>query len=377
MEKILIIPHHPILPNIKIRLVEIAKSLSRKYSVYLVSWRAAQERHSLRPRLFLALKDIFVKSKVYKRGVLNIVEFPILHRPLYFVPEFNSFWLKRIIEKEKIDVVINGSYYMFGIPGKRDFKYIFDIADLPVTQTLTYFDRFIYQQTKRELEKADAITVSSRGLLNYVSQDYRKEALFIPNGADIERLRLVNQIELDKIRQRYNLIGKWVIGYIGHIGDWVNIDLLVEVFNEIKKDIRDAVLFIAGSCPDSLKRRFSMESVIFTNGINSDEIDAYFSAIDLGVLPSRKSPFQDLAFHLKAIEYTAARKFVVATPSEEMQRLNFPNFIFAKEEKDAWVVAIEKARQMQWDERWDSLVDDYDWSKISQKFINIIESKNA
>jgi glycosyltransferase involved in cell wall biosynthesis len=374
MEKILIIPHHPALPNIKIRLVEIARSLSRQYSVYLVSWRAAQERHSLRLRLFLALKDIFVKSKVYKKGALNIVEFPILHRPLCFVPKFNSFWLERIIEKEKIDVVINGSYYMFSIPGKRDFKYIFDIPDLPVEQTKTYFDRFISQQTKRELEKADAITVSSGGLLNYVSQNYYKQALFIPNGADIEKLRSVGQAELDKIRQRYNLAGKWVIGYIGHIGSWVNIDLLIGVFKEIKKNTENAVLFIVGSCPGPLKRRFSMEGVIFTNGINSDEIDAYFSAIDLGIIPSRKSLFQDLAFHLKAIEYTAARKFIVATPSEEMQRLNFPNFIFAKEEKGAWVRAIEKARQMRWDERWDSLIDDYDWSKISQKFIGIIRS---
>lgn len=373
MKKILIIPHHPSLPNIRIRLVEIAKSLSRKYSVYLVSWRAAQERHCLHLRLFLALKDIFVKSKIYKKGALNIVEFPMLHRPLCLVPKFNSFWLKRIIEEEKIDALINGSYYMFSIPKKRDFKYIFDIADLPVTQTLTYFDRFIYQQTKTELEKADAITVSSRGLRNYIYQNYQKEAIFIPNGTDIEKLRSVNQVELDMIRQKYNLIGKWVIGYIGNIGDWVNIDLLIEVFKEIKKNIHNAALLIVGPCPSVFRKGYLAEDTIFTGGINSDEVYPYFSLIDVGVMPSVKSMFQDLAFHIKVIEYSAARKFVVSIPLEEMKLLGFPNIIFASGKKDAWIEAIKRAKDMKWNEQWDSLVEGYDWEKIGRRLKDIIE----
>ncbi len=371
-KKILIIPHHPGLTNIKIRLIEIAKVLSRKYTIYLVNWKTVSGEYTMGARIFSAIRDILAKTRLYKHGTVNIVEFPILHRPLIFVPGFNYSRLKKIIEREKIDVLINGSYYMFSALKKRNFKYIFDIADLPVAETKTSFNRFVCKQTKTEIAKADAITVSSRGLVDYVLKNYQKEAFFIPNGADIKKLRSVNQVDVDKIRQRYNLKDKWVIGYIGNIGSWINIDLLIDVFKEVKKDISNAALFMVGCCPEVFKNKFLIEDVVFTGGVNSDEVSRYFSLIDLGILPSRKSLFQDLAFHIKVIEYTSARKFVVSAPLKEMELLNFPNFIFADEDKAAWVEAIKKARYGKWDKQWDNLVDDYDWSKIGQKFIDIL-----
>jgi glycosyltransferase involved in cell wall biosynthesis len=377
MQKILIIPHHPLRINLKIRLIEIAKSLARNYSVYLVNWSAAEERSSLRARLSSAIKDIFAQCRHYRRGQLTVVEFPMLHRPLFLAPAFNSLGLKKIIKKEKIELVINGSYYMFNIPKIRAFKYILDIADVPVQEKLDAFDRFVSRQVAIESEKADAITVSSKGLKNYVSKNYEKGSIFIPNGADLARLRSVSDEKIKQIRQRYNLMDKWVIGYIGNIGTWVDLDLVTSAFKEIKKNIQNAVLFLVGLCPDSDKEKFSSQGIVFTGGIASVEIDDYFSVIDLGVIPSKKSLFQDLAFHVKAIEYTAARKFIVATPSQEMKSLDFPNIIFAESQKDAWVEAIQRARTMGWDGGWDSLVDEYDWSKISQQFIDCMGIKNA
>ena len=367
MKKVLIIPHHPALPDLKIRLIEIAKVLSQRYAVYVLNWRAVQARHLLSARISSALRDLFTKNKIYKSGALHIMEFPLLRRPFGLAFKFNSFWLERAIEKEKIDVVINGSYYMFSIPEKRDFKYIFDIADLPVEDIKTSPGRLIDRQIRREIKKADVVTVSSRGLQDYAYKNYQKEASFISNGADINKIRSINGQEMNKVRQKYNLTGKWVIGYIGKVGAWMNMELLVQAFREIKKDIPHAVLFIVGSCPDTVRRRFSTQDIIFTNGIPSEEIDAYFSVIDLGVLPGKKYLFQDLAFHLKVIEYTAARKLVVTTPLKETALLNFPNCIFAEEEKEAWVAAIKKAREMRWLEGWDGLADDYDWSKVGRK----------
>jgi len=372
MKKILIIPHHPIQPNLKMRLVEIAKQLSKGYDIFVLSWSIVEDRHSLYARTLFSLRDAFTKTKVYRNGLLKIVQFPVLRRPLCLVPLFNSFWLRRFAEKEKIDAVINGSYYMFNTRGKRAFRYIFDVADLPAAQTETPFEKFIYRQVRNELEKADAITVSSRGLKDYITKEFGKESFFIPNGADINKIRSLSPWEIARVRRRYGLIDKWAIGYIGNVGNWMNMDLLIKVFKEVKKNIKQASLLIAGYCPDYIRRRYASEDVVFTGAVNTDEIDAYFSAIDLGVMPSKKSRFQDLAFHLKAIEFTAARKFIVSTPREEMKLLNFPNVIFADEEENAWAAAIVKARQMRWDDRWDSLVNDYDWHKISQKFADII-----
>ncbi|MDD5432473.1 MAG: glycosyltransferase [Candidatus Omnitrophica bacterium] len=372
MKKILIIPHHPGLEKIKIRLIEIAKALSQDYEVYLVNWTVAQETHSIWERITSALKDAFATAKSYKKDNINVIEFPILHRPLKLAAFLNSHWLKKAISSVKPDILINGSFYMFNINKKRDFKYIFDVADLPVEETNNYFDRFVYKQTAEEIKKADIVTVCSGGLKNYVRDRFSKEAIFVPNGAEIERLRLVNDAEVEKIRQEHNLFGKWVIGYIGHIGEWVNVDLAVEAFHQIESEMPDAVLLwvgLSGNIHD-LRKKYAKENIIFTGGVY--DVDPYFKLLNLGLLPHRKCLFQDMAFHIKLIEYTAVRKFVVCTPLREMTSLNLPNVIFADESARTWAQAIIKARALVWQKDWDSSVEEFDWKNIVQKVKNLI-----
>lgn len=373
MKRILIIPHHPGLSKIKIRLIEVAKALSLRYEIYLVNWNTALGNYSFKLRFLSALKNTFARSKLYKRDNINIIEFPILHRPLSIALKFNSYWLKNIIDSYNIDTVINGSLYMFKIPQKGKFKYIFDIADIPFIND-DYFDKFVDCQLKVEFEQVDAITTVSNGLVHYISDNYQKKAFFVPNGADIEKIRSVSQEDIDKLRKRYNLYGKWIIGYIGQIGHWVNTELTVKVFKKVKEYIPDALLFWVGLSPNikKLKRLYGNDDVIFTGGVDED-IEPYFNLLDIGILPHKKNLFQDLAFHLKLIEYSAARKFVVSTPLEETKSMNFPNIFFASENTEEWVRSIKKAKSMQWQKEWDNLVKDYAWPEIAKTFMNIIE----
>lgn len=372
-KKILIIPHHPGLFKIKIRLIEIAKAMAPKHKVYVVNWRVP-EKCSLMGRFWSSLKDVFNKIKLYQMGNLHIVEFPTLHRPLCLVSKFNYFWLTKIIEKEKIDIVINGSFYMFSFPRKRNFKYIFDVADLPAPSKETSFDKFIWNKTSEEIKKADAVTVISYGLAGYISRNYQREAFIAPNGADLGKLRSVRQQDVMALRQKYNLVGRWVIGYIGNIGSWVNVELVVEAFREVKNQIPEAALLWIGLSPhlEVLRKKYANESIIFTGAL--DDIEPYFKMLDLGLLPHRKCPLQDVAFHIKLIEYTAAEKFVISAPLEESQRLGFPNIIFVEENKNEWAKAIKKAKEMKWQQEWDNLVKDYDWAKIGDKFISFIKT---
>ncbi|MCK5305930.1 MAG: glycosyltransferase [Candidatus Omnitrophica bacterium] len=378
MKKILIIPHHPDFSEIKIRLVEIAKALTKHYEVYLVSWQTASEEYSWQSRLLSAVKNIFPKSKPYKKGEINVVEVPILHRPLRIACAFNSFWLKNIIKREKVDIVINGSFYMFNISPKGKFKYIFDLADLPAGGG-SHFSKFVKEQLKREFKKVNAVIAASKGLAGYVLENYRKKAFFVPNGADIKKIRSVKQENIDEIRKQYNLYGKWIIGYIGYIGEWVNVELVVKAFEEVKKYVPRALLFWIGASPNmrKLRKLYEKDDVIFAGGVAKENIEAYFNLLDLAVVPTRKSLFQDLAFHIKLIEYSAARKFVISTPLEGTKVMNFPNVIFASENTEDWVRAIKKAQQMQWRMEWDGLFENYSWAKIANTLTGIIENHES
>jgi glycosyltransferase involved in cell wall biosynthesis len=375
MKSVLVIPPYPFDPSkIKIRIIEFAKLLSVRYRVYLLLWHVASE-DNLYSRFLSCISDFLKFKKEYRSGSLTVVELPILHRPFFLTACFNSYFLKRFIKQRHIDVVLNGSYYMFDIPEKREFKYVLDLADVPVQLGKEGFDRFVMERMSREAEKADGVTAVSEGLTQYVWEKYGRKAEVVPNGAYIEDLRSIDKSAVADIRNKYGLKDKWVIGYIGFIGSWVEIEFLVNVLSEVKKEIPNAALFLVGHSPrlKILRKKFSSSDVIITGAIEGN-INGYFHCLDLGVLAHKKNLVQDLAFHIKLIEYTAARKIVVATPLDEIKRLAFPNILLADLNIPSWVEAIKKAKNILWDEQWDNLTESYHWHKIADKLNGIIES---
>ncbi len=259
---------------------------------------------------------------------------------------------------------------------KHTYKHIFDVNDLPTEETQSHLGRFIYEFAKHEAQKADVVTACSQGLVDYIQEHFNREAFFIPNGTSLNEFRNIHCEEVRKIRQKYNLSNKFVIGYIGHVGHWIDIDFLISFFKVLKTKYTDAALMIVGSGPkiDYYKNEVRDEDVIFTGGIPHQKITPYFFSIDVAVLPSKKSLFQDLAFHTKLIEYSAARKMVISSPLEEVKRLGFPNILIADLSTDEWLEAIDKIRQVRWKSEWDKLVEPYDWNNIVNKLCNIIES---
>ena len=377
MKKILVIPSHFVDPKkMKVRIIEIAKGMTSRYEVYLLSWHAELSGGFLK-RLWSCVLDLFRKKRLYKSDSFIMIELPILHRPLSLAIKLNSFFLNKFIELENIEIVMSGSYHMFEIPEKRKFKYVYDLADLPAPGCDSYFDRFIHKHTGIEAGKADEITVVSKSLAKYVSEKYNRQAQFVPNGAYINELRSLNEEKIKEIRQKYNLIDKWIIGYIGLIGSWVAVEFLVNVFYQIKKDINNVALFFVGASPDlkKLRNKFSEENIIFTGTIEG-EIADYFNCIDIGILPHIKNLYQDLAFHIKLIEYTSARKIVVSTPLEGVKNINFPNILLADLNLSEWVQAIKNAKEMKWSNEWDRMVEPFDWKNIFNTYFGIIESLN-
>jgi len=139
--------------------------------------------------------------------------------------------------------------------------------------------------------------------------------------------------------------------------------------------MKDAVLFLVGPGKDVIyfRKKIKDPDIIFTDSVSPEDIYPYFAAMDVAVLPKEKSHQHDLAFHIKLIEYTAAKKIVVSANLKEVERLNFPNVIVVPNEVNRWIEAVKKARKMRWQESWDHLVDSYDWSKICTELSNLID----
>ncbi len=373
MKKVLIIPNVPT-HKIKVRPKEIAKHLSQWHNCFYLSWSESYS-YTFASRISVSLKDLFKRTHIYMEGKLRIVEFPVLHRPFSLARYFNRYQLNRFCLNNDIDVVLNFNFLHFSVPENKRYKYIFDFQDLPAKDFKSKFGKMVYNWTWEETKKADLVTACSKGLIDFIENQYQREALLIPNGTDPDDFHNIQKYQIDKIRQKYGLSQRFVIGCVGNFGPWTNLGFLIEVFKKLKNEMKDAVLFLVGPGKDFVyfSKKIKDPDIIFAGPVSFEDIHPCFAAMDIAVLPNEKSYMQDLAFHIKLIEYTAAKKIVVSANLGEVERLNFPNVVIVPHEVDKWVEAIKKARTMKWQESWNQLVDSYEWSKICFKFSNIIE----
>jgi len=370
-------------PGVKIRLVELARAMAAYYEVYVLDWRAVQGRYTFAKRISVTVNDVFKFSSSRISGNISFVEFSTLHRPIAAARMWNRYFLKRFINKNNIDIVINGSYYLFSVSKNRSFnpdseiglrtgfKYIIDLADLPPQEPeYKYVDDF----TRQEALKSEAVTTASLSLAGYVANKYGKQASFIPNGISLSKIRKIGQDEIISLRKYLGIVERHIVGYVGYIGDWVDVELAVNAFHIFQKNVPKAVLLWIGNAPDlgSMKNRYASRDILFIGPVEKN-IELYFRAIDTGLIPMIKSPFQDMAFHLKLIGYTAAQKPVVSAKLNECMSLRFPNVLFAENDANEWAKMLEIAKSMTWKDEWDAMADSFDWEKISGKLYSLIE----
>jgi glycosyltransferase involved in cell wall biosynthesis len=198
------------------------------------------------------------------------------------------------------------------------------------------------------------------------------EAVPVPNGADLDALRLVPPERVAALRQRLGLRDRFVIGYIGNHGSFTGVDFVVSVFEQVRRRMPDAALLIVGPAEywRAILEGRREQGIVWTGPVPPAEVGPYFHAIDIGVLAQEKTLGTEFAFQLKNVEYTACRKFVVSTPLLTWQRLRWPNILLTDLRVDDWVGAICGARERHWSPGWDSLTDAYDWTALAARMAN-------
>ena len=378
MKRILIIPHSAN-KQVRVRLSEVGRVLGRRYKVFGLDWQEPLGP-SFSARLKAASFNALDPLKVSDYKGMSLVSMPFFHRPLSLAHWFNQRQILRFISRHKIDILLHGLNYFFPAPGKPLYRdksciNIFDFNDLPVEEIKTRADKFVYSFAAKEARKADYITACSCSLRDYVKANFSKDAVYIPNGADFNEFRSVDPLGVREIRKRHSSEGKFVIGYIGNLGEWIDIELLIKSYLIFRKKFRPSSLWIIGGgyYLDKYEKRFSQEDIVFTRAVPSEEVASYFCALDIGVNPSRKSIFQDKAFHIKLVEYAAARKIVISTPLEELGYSKFPHVLLREPLPEVWAEAFMHAKGLVWDEQWNNLSKIYDWERIAEEFSGLIE----
>ena len=144
--------------------------------------------------------------------------------------------------------------------------------------------------------------------------------LVTPNGVDIHVF--TPDADGESIRSRYDLDGRFVVGWIGGFHKFHGLDLAIDMAARLKETIPELTLLLVG---DGVERQrlesrvaeLGLDNVMFTGTVGHSEVPAHIAAMDVALVLSPK----DGLFHyspIKLREYMACARPVVASRAGEL-----------------------------------------------------------
>lgn len=285
--------------------------------------------------------------------------------------------LNRALKNKKYGVLIATSDPLWGIIGYiftkiHKIRFIYDLHDnyeVYFAYKLPFF-RFIDSYV---IKKADIITTVSYSLKEKIKPKRKKNVFVIQNGADLKLFKPMDKL---KCRNSLNLPkNAKLIVYTGSIQRLQGIDLLVEVFNELKNEIKNLKLVIAGRFFKGEEKKIDLKQkgIIYLKSLPQKDIAKLINASDVAVVPNPENAFTKYCFPYKVIEYMACNKPIVATKIGDVKKIleKYPDALCIPNNKDDMKDKIKKQLNLK-KRNYRKLIEKNSWDNIALKLDKII-----
>ncbi len=168
--------------------------------------------------------------------------------------------------------------------------------------------------------RADRVTAICEGLKRDIESRgvCAAPVTVIPNAVEYERFS--RELPRDgELAAGYGLTSGATLGFIGSFYDYEGLDLLIEAMPRLlAANPRIRLLLVGGGMQDvalrDRARRLGLDrEVIFAGRVPFDEVERYYSVIDVLVYPRKSLRLTELVTPLKPLEAMAQRKVFVAS----------------------------------------------------------------
>lgn len=171
---------------------------------------------------------------------------------------------------------------------------------------------------------------------------FNKNGLILKNGIDISRY-ISNEGDRIKIRKKYKIEDKFVIGHIGRFSEVKNHEFIIDVFKDIYEKDTNSVLLLVGDGELRVRieqkiQEFGLEKSVILTGTQNN-VSQFLNAMDVFFFPSH---YEGLG--ISVIEAQASGLYCIvskAIPKEAYISNNIES-LDLQEDKEIWTDKIIK-----------------------------------
>lgn len=297
--------------------------------------------------------------------------------------------VKRLVKKNDYDIIHDRGYLFGGAAtsvGERyDIPVVLQIDDdwvemeyrnslyLKIPGMLNIAKRNCQEMLKKTT-MAFTVSRTLKKRINYSWGGKVSHIRTVPNGVDPKRFRPMKKDQ--ELIDRLGLEGK-VMMFVGKLGPWHGIDVLLKAFKSVKEKVPDMNLLIVGGDEKDVKkyREKAGEGVVFTGKIPHKEVPRYINLADVCVAPY---PNVDYGFcPFKILEYMACGKPIISSDLPSLKEILDEEDAIFFEPGDAEDLAKKTIRSFDLSletmgERSREKVErDYTWRKSTEQLVEV------
>jgi len=241
--------------------------------------------------------------------------------------------LDEVVERERPDIVHAHSPALNGIAAARvarrkGLPLVYEIRafweDAAVDHGTSREGGVRYRATRaletRAIRAADHVTTICEGLRGEIVARGKPAAdvTVIPNAVDIDRFEIIGARDT-ALAQRLNVDDAPTFGFIGSFYGYEGIEMLVRALRLLRSAHPALKLVLVGGGPEEPRVKALIdqldlhEHVVLTGRVPHDEVQRYYSLIDVLAYPRLKKRITDLVTPLKPLETMAQGRLVIAS----------------------------------------------------------------
>ena len=255
-------------------------------------------------------------------------------------------------------------------------------------ENIDFPQRFPYSKLQNfNLKNADAmVVVPEEGVKLWKNRGFRNDIFHIPVGIDTE---LFHRVSADKMLESLKSVGiergnTFKIGYVGRIAKEKGIDALIEAVDKLREKGKQCFLYIVGSgnYTDILTKKVATtgikDQVKFMTALKQEELPAFYSLMDILVLPSHTTQSWKEQFGRVLVEAMVCEVPVIGSSSGEIPNvISDVGLVFPEGDEKALSNCIERLMDdealreefaLKGKER---VITHYSWKAVAKEYIKM------